>query len=286
MPASYAHYHFAKEALSLVKPNIKTLIDQNRSAYDLGCHGPDILFYNEPYHKNKVNRTGFALHDQTATTFLKNARQVYANTREKDDSAYLLSYLLGFVTHYLLDYNEHSYVEAKIKHSHISHTEIEMEFDRYLMELDEKDPLSYDTAAHLKITKDSAKVLGQLYKLEGKDIYKSVKQMIFYLRLLRVPNKLKRKALIKAMKTLAPDKPYDKQIISLTPNALCADSNLRMFKYMQKALPLYAQLSENLIAYLNGQSDLDPYFDHTFEYQDNYLDIPVLDIDKEKEYEI
>ena len=80
-----------------------------------------------------------------------------------------------------------------------------------VMVLDEKDPLRYDTATHLKITKDSAQVLGQLNKLEGKDIFKSVKQMIFYLRLLRAPNKLKRKALIKAMKTLAPNKPFDKQ---------------------------------------------------------------------------
>ena len=286
MPASYAHYHFANEVLSLIKPNIKELINQNRSAYLLGSHGPDILFYNEPYHHNKVNRTGYALHDMTASSFFKHARQVYANNKDKADNAFLLSYLLGFVSHYLLDYNEHSYVEAKIKHSHISHTEIEMEFDRYLMELDLKDPLSYNTGSHLKLSKEGAKILAPLYKLSAKDLYSSVKQMRFYLRLIVAPGKIKRNTLLGLIKMVAGNKPFDKQFISLKPNPLCEDSNLRMYKYMEKAAPLYENLAENIIAYLNGQGELDPYFDHTFEYQEGYRDIPVLDIDREKEYEV
>ena len=45
MPSTYAHYTFGERMLPLFPAKIRALIQENRALYDIGLHGPDILFY-------------------------------------------------------------------------------------------------------------------------------------------------------------------------------------------------------------------------------------------------
>lgn len=45
--------------------------------YNIGVHGPDILFYYHSYCKNKVNQYGVKVHHEPAREFFKRAFKVF-----------------------------------------------------------------------------------------------------------------------------------------------------------------------------------------------------------------
>ena len=69
MPTTYAHYKFGKEVISALPRPLQTSVEQNRELFDMGLHGPDLLFYYRPAMKNTVNTQGYELHDKMADIF-------------------------------------------------------------------------------------------------------------------------------------------------------------------------------------------------------------------------
>ena len=65
-----------------------------------------------------------------------------AQVRETGDEA-LLAYLLGFGCHYLLDSSCHLFVNEMNDKGRISHSLLEIEFDRFLMEENGKNPYAF-----------------------------------------------------------------------------------------------------------------------------------------------
>ena len=43
MPATYAHYQFGKLVYKALLKEIQTIIKENKAAYLLGLHGPDLV---------------------------------------------------------------------------------------------------------------------------------------------------------------------------------------------------------------------------------------------------
>ena len=62
MPSTYAHYTFGEWMLPLFPAKIRALIQENRALYDIGLHGPDILFYYKALCSNEVNAVGYKMH--------------------------------------------------------------------------------------------------------------------------------------------------------------------------------------------------------------------------------
>ena len=58
MPATYAHYIFGKKVYRALPGELREMIKENKAAYLLGLHGPDLLFYYKPYSKNRINQLG------------------------------------------------------------------------------------------------------------------------------------------------------------------------------------------------------------------------------------
>ena len=48
MPATYAHYKFGKKVYRALPGELREMIKENKAAYLLGLHGPDLLF-KKPY---------------------------------------------------------------------------------------------------------------------------------------------------------------------------------------------------------------------------------------------
>lgn len=138
MPTTYAHDLFGKRVYRKLPKEMREIIRRNGDLYRIGLHGPDILFYYM-VSKNPVSRFGVQMHKEKARAFFEEGmRQV----RETGDEQ-LLSYLLGFGCHYLLDSSCHSFVDEMAEAGVISHTILEKEFDRMLMEKTGKNPYVY-----------------------------------------------------------------------------------------------------------------------------------------------
>ena len=70
--------------------------------YLIGLHGPDILFYYQPLMKNRVSGLGHQVHQREAAEFFCQAVVKY----QEEPTAQMLSYLLGFGCHYILDHKQ------------------------------------------------------------------------------------------------------------------------------------------------------------------------------------
>ena len=53
MPTTYAHDLFGKMVYHRLDPEIQEKIKKYQTTYQIGLHGPDILFYVRPFHKNR-----------------------------------------------------------------------------------------------------------------------------------------------------------------------------------------------------------------------------------------
>ena len=56
MPAAYSHYRLGQLVLDKLNQPLKRVLETNQDLFDIGLHGPDILFYNRPYIHRKINR--------------------------------------------------------------------------------------------------------------------------------------------------------------------------------------------------------------------------------------
>ena len=71
MPSTYAHYLFGERVLARLNEETAAPVRANRQLYDIGLHGPDVLFYYHPLTNNKVNSIGFGMHGRHADKFFR-----------------------------------------------------------------------------------------------------------------------------------------------------------------------------------------------------------------------
>lgn len=71
MPSTYAHYRMGQEVYRNLTGKPKQIIEKYKELYDIGLHGPDILFYYKPLFANPVNQVGYAMHDRPGIEFFQ-----------------------------------------------------------------------------------------------------------------------------------------------------------------------------------------------------------------------
>jgi len=112
MPNVWAHLIFGQELLQHLGHK-ELLDDRTRNVFNLGCQGPDFLFYHHfwPWQKDKpLSKTGNLLHTKHCGPFLWD---MLARVKGLPLSDPLLLYAIGFLTHHILDRNLHPYVFYK-----------------------------------------------------------------------------------------------------------------------------------------------------------------------------
>ena len=75
MPNYYAHLTFGQRVLADLPAGLSELIEQEREAFDLGCLGPDPLFFYQPIRPNAVRREGIKMHRRSALPAVERLRQ-------------------------------------------------------------------------------------------------------------------------------------------------------------------------------------------------------------------
>ena len=131
MPNYYAHLTFGQRVLADLPAGLSELIEQEREAFDLGCLGPDPLFFYQPIRPNAVRREGIKMHRRSALPAVERLRQAI-----EDGVPMSTGYGAGFLCHLALDSACHGYVDDRAADGPISHMAIEGEYDRMLMERD------------------------------------------------------------------------------------------------------------------------------------------------------
>lgn len=173
MPTTYTHDLFGKKVYRRLPEEMKEIIRKNGDLYRIGLHGPDIFFYFL-VSRNPVTQFGVKMHKEKARAFFQEGmRQV-----RKEENPALTAYLLGFACHYILDSTCHPYVNQMAKKGVITHTLLEKEFDRTLMEKTGKDPYSYRPSDCIVPEYDYARVIHQAVPLvRTSNIFLSLKMM-------------------------------------------------------------------------------------------------------------
>lgn len=278
MPTTYAHWAFGRDCIEKMPKNLQSIIHKHRDIYNLGVHGPDILFYDLMH--SDIVEYGNQLHDTPMKVFFKGCKEAFKTHKEKEE---MLAYIMGFLTHFALDSTCHSYIGKKVDVGPVSHFKIESEWDRHVIEVDKRVPNLVDRAESLRPNKKNAKIISYFYPFDQKVILRTCKWQLYTITLLNSISHRKENIFRKIFNQPGMQKYLD-LFMSYEDDINCRDSNLRLDKLRNKALKLYPKLMENLLLYLDDKTDLIPYFDHDLSEWPNYKSIEVLPYKEEIDY--
>lgn len=262
MPSTYAHYQFGLQVRILLPSSIQELLYQEKQLYEIGLHGPDLLFYYHPLFSNPISAVGFSLHEQPAVSFFERARERLLSTPDLNPS---LAYILGFLCHFVLDSSCHPYIEETIRTTGIPHTEIEMEFDRWLLEMAGYDPLRQCLTKHIQPSLFNAGCIAPFFPgVEIPEVYKALRSMVFYNRLLLAPSAWKRQLIFLLMRLTRNYPEMHGMVMSRTPNPACRDSTEELLSRYDRAVPLAVSLITQYVDSLKTGEPLSHVYQHTF----------------------
>ncbi|MYL62505.1 hypothetical protein GLW07_03940 [Bacillus hwajinpoensis] len=146
MPNVWTHILFGEEAA--MEAGIWNTIKGDLPYFRLGAQGPDPFFYHNfwPWKKNKpVQEVGSALHQDHCGPFLMEMIEY-----GKQDDPMLRAYILGFVTHHILDRNTHPYIHYRSGLEGNRHQQLEIIIDTILMK-EYKDVETWKTPVYQEI---------------------------------------------------------------------------------------------------------------------------------------
>lgn len=280
MPTTYAHWAFGRDCIELMPENLQQIIHDHRDIYNLGVHGPDILFYDLLH--PEIPSYGSKMHSIPVEEFFKNCKEVFNNHEEKAD---MLAYMMGFLTHFILDSTVHGYVERKRQDAGISHNRVEAQWDKHVIEQDRRVANLVDRAESLKPNKQIAKVISYFFPYNDKVIYRNLKLQRLVVYELNSISPKKQNFLQNLLLKMNQENFAD-LFMGFEEEEVCRDSNIRLDKLRKKALDLFPKLMKNLLNFLNNKQELDKYFNHDFEPWPDYQKIVVLPYKKELTYKV
>ena len=189
MPSTYAHYRFGKRVLERLDGEARRIAERHRALFDVGLHGPDVLFHYRAFARNPVNRLGHEVHAWTGRRFFAQALPAAA-----DDEA--RAYLYGFLCHFALDSTCHGLIERTVEDTGVDHNSVETDYERTLMLADGLDPARYLPAAHFAPSPGMGQVIASFFPgVEGGQAVQAVRAMRRNLDLLVAQTPLKRRVI-------------------------------------------------------------------------------------------
>lgn len=248
MPAGYAHFDFGQQVYKHLDSSLQERLKSHMDLYNIGVHGPDILFYHKALQKNKIKDLGFAMHHQEAYTFFKEAKHTITHSLYKEDS---FAYICGFITHFVLDSECHGNISKQEKELDMTHSEIESEFDREILVQQDKDPLHTSLTAHIHPSIEVTQVIAPFFKLTDKDIKKSLKDLLFYLGMLRAPGHIKRSFILLVMKIAGVYQKYKGLMINYEKNEKSRECIDELIHKKNSAVELAVKLIQEYSEHLN-----------------------------------
>jgi len=133
MPNIWAHILFGKEVLSAIRADAPLVLPEWKTAFQLGCQGPDFLLYDHflPWQRSTdLNKLGTLLHSVRCGPFLLSLLEE-AGARPAGDPA--SAYALGFLLHHVLDRHLHPFVFSRSGFKKWHHQRFETAMDSVVL---------------------------------------------------------------------------------------------------------------------------------------------------------
>lgn len=256
MPSTYAHHRFGEQVAPLLPLQARRSARQFRRLYDVGLHGPDIFFYHNILYKDRIVSLAKDTHALSGQAFFTGA---CAKLRQEPNEA-ALAYLYGMLAHYCLDSVVHPFVLEQSADGQVGHTELETEFDRYLLQLDgNRRTNALDLREELKLTPGECRTVAGFYDIGSMSVRGSVKRMAFWVKILSMPNGAKRRIVEKCA-----GKKLGAFFMNRTPNKNCRHLDEPMLELYNRALEIFSAMVEALTAHLEQEAPLGELFEATF----------------------
>lgn len=269
MPNFFAHYLHGQKVLETLPKDISEGIT-NIKLYEIGLQGPDIFY---PYralafpNTYKINKIGRKIHKNTGRKFME---KLFEHT-VLASSGDLFSYVCGFICHYSLDSVCHPYINEVARKNDFTHGEIEVEFDRVLLALDDKAPLltkfsDMITVPSLKnkAIKEMAKAYKGYKKVTPKVLSRTLQDFKFFKKLFYSPSEIKQHVLLYVCRLFMLDKVYDACVMRTHTNPKSFITNTGLIFLFNDCIADSIDLIQNFVDKINSDTALSPKFNRRF----------------------
>jgi hypothetical protein len=133
MPNIWAHIQFGREVLNQLDADVPMSDDAWRRAFQLGCQGPDFMFYHHflPWQRQTpLNRLGSQMHSVRCGPFLMS---LFGRAREREVSEPATAFSIGFLLHHILDRHLHPFVFSRSGFKKWHHQRFETAMDSVVL---------------------------------------------------------------------------------------------------------------------------------------------------------
>lgn len=262
MPSTYAHYRFGRDVIQRLPETWSDPILRCRDLYDIGVHGPDLLFFYRPVFLNPIVAIGFDAHKKTGRVFFGQAAKV---ARAACHSLQARAYVAGLLTHFALDSICHPCVEQEVRNGRASHAEIEVSFDRFLLLKDGRTPIRQKLCEHIRPSTESAAVIAPFFPpATVGQVLIAERSIICYNNWLVAPRAPKRLLVKGALRLSGNYEELHGLLMTREQNSACLKSDERLYVLYQQALFLAAELFREMEDCLEDSGHLGGGFNHTF----------------------
>lgn len=237
------------------------MIRENQQLFEIGVHGPDILFYFMPFSSWPWREVGSRMHQQSGREYFTQAGNTLCSRGEREAE---LAFLYGFLCHFALDSICHPYIEEQAARGVTSHDEMEGEFERYLLLEDGLEPTSQHLASHIHPSLNNAQTIAPYFPAGAAVIRHSLRAFIFYHELMRCPGKKKRRVIVTGMKITGQYVTLRGHMINDVPDPDCTQTNPALRQLYDRALPLAAEMIEEFLPCARGHEPWPEAFDLDF----------------------
>ena len=264
MPCIYTHESFGKQVAKHLPKELQIIIHRHQKEFRAGLQGPDFLFFYYPMVKLRTNQLGYRQHSQPFNEYLE---QLLPILQKDGINSGVYAYTLGFVCHFMLDSECHSYVIPMSKKPGYNHLAIENEFDRYLMQKDGLKPIYHPV---WKLIHNNADVISAIEKaytpfgLSKKKIKEALYGMRFYKWLFTCGNTPRRFFIRLIMRLSMFYDELEGHMLNLRPKKYASKTNQSLMSIFQKTIPMTCEILQDFHLSVTENKPLNKRFYCTF----------------------
>lgn len=232
--------------LAAMPADARRTIGRFRRLFDVGLHGPDLFYYHSPVLKAGLRHLGTKYHQQTGREFFQRVCRV----ARLENSEAATAYIYGVLCHYALDSACHPLILEQTALGTANHTQIEREFDRFLLEKDGKvPPESQDLSNHIRLTPGECETVAKFYPgTTARQISQCLKTMATANKLVATPDGARRTVLRKGMELLGEETAA--MLMTVGPDPKCATLDPLLMEKYDEAVALFPELLSQLQAHM------------------------------------
>lgn len=263
MPGGFAHDSFGKIVYKELPDAMRLRLGVYQDQFRFGLQGPDVLFHYNLTNYNRVNTRGVEIHKEPARKLFEPAVQ-YCKDNGIDNSLY--AYMMGCVCHFALDSAAHPYINGAIGDLGVSHSEIESEFEKYLLKRAGRDPHRYSLGPLIPKDRETARAMQIMYRdFTEKEMMRAMKDMALIRNVLVAPSKLKKKTLLAFMHVTGHYDEIQGHVVRFEDNPVCEETNKRLFEIYKEAVTEAVNMILNVHHSIFSDLPLTERFDRNFE---------------------